>query len=190
MVTTLKQICSDAHDERSVEGSRCGCRWRGQRDWPYVEHGRVTFHSVHVDVARIASVARRVGVKRLVHISRICADPASPSPYIRSRGEGEAAVQTAFPGVVVIRPAVMFAQDDGFLTEILKLLRILPAYPIFGNGRTRLQPAYADDVATATAQVLRQSKNLILFTNLPGRGSIHMRSWCGSYPVPQDCARC
>ena len=57
-----------------------------------------------------------------------------------------------------IRPAVMFAQDDGFLTTILKLLRTLPAYPIFGNGRTRLQPAYADDVATATAQVLRQSK--------------------------------
>jgi uncharacterized protein YbjT (DUF2867 family) len=101
----------------------------------YVEHGRDTFHSVHVEAAaRIASVARRVGVKRLVHISGIGADPASPSPYIRSRGEGEAAVQTAFPGVVVIRPAVMFAQDDGFLTTILKLLRTLPAYPIFGNG--------------------------------------------------------
>jgi len=52
----------------------------------------------------------------------------------------------------------MFAQDDGFLTTILKLLRTLPAYPIFGNGRTRLQPVYADDVAAAITQVLRQSK--------------------------------
>jgi uncharacterized protein YbjT (DUF2867 family) len=69
--------------------------------------------------ARIASVARRVGAKRLVHLSGIGADAASPSPYIRSRGEGEAAVQTAFPGVVIIRPAVMFASDGSFLTTII-----------------------------------------------------------------------
>jgi uncharacterized protein YbjT (DUF2867 family) len=78
--------------------------------------------------------------------------------YIRSRGEGEAAVQTAFPGAVIVRPAVMFAPDDAFLTAILRLLRSLPAYPIFGDGRTRLQPVHADDVAAAIAQILRQSQ--------------------------------
>src|SRR3984893_1824672 len=59
---------------------------------------------------------------------------------------------------VIIRPAVMFASDDGFLTTILRLLRVLPTYPIFGDGRTRLQPAYADDVAAAITTLLRQSK--------------------------------
>src|SRR5204863_8555594 len=78
--------------------------------------------------------------------------------YIRSRGEGEAAVQTAFPGAVIVRPAAMFAPDDAFLTTILRLLRSLPAYPIFGDGRTRLQPVYVEDVSTAIAQILRQSQ--------------------------------
>ena len=73
-------------------------------------------------------------------------------------GHVEAAVQAAFPGAVIIRPAVMFASDDRFLTTILRLLRVLPAYPIFGDGRTRLQPTYAGDVAKAISQVLRQSK--------------------------------
>ena len=154
----VKQIAANAHDERSVEAAISGADGVVNAISLYVEHGRETFHSVHVEAAtRIASVARRVGVKRLVHISGIGADAASPSPYIRSRGEGEAAVQTAFPGAVIIRPAVMFARNDGFLTTILRLLR-LPAYPIFGDGRTRLQPAYADDVAAAITQVLRQSK--------------------------------
>jgi uncharacterized protein YbjT (DUF2867 family) len=52
----------------------------------------------------------------------------------------------------------MFAPDDAFLTTILRLLRSLPTYPIFGDGRTRLQPVYADDVAAAIAQILRQSQ--------------------------------
>jgi uncharacterized protein YbjT (DUF2867 family) len=68
------------------------------------------------------------------------------------------AVQTAFPSAVIVRPAVIFAPDDEFLTTILRLLRSLPAYPIFGNGRTRLQPVYVDDVAAAIAQILRQGQ--------------------------------
>lgn len=155
----VKQIAADAHDERSVEAAVAGADGVVNAISLYVEHGSDTFHSVHVETAaRIASVARRVGAKRFVHLSGIGADATSPSPYIRSRGEGEAAVQAAFPGAVIIRPAAMFASDDGFLTTILRLLRVLPAYPIFGDGRTRLQPAYADDVAAAITHVLRQNK--------------------------------
>jgi uncharacterized protein YbjT (DUF2867 family) len=155
----VKQIAADARDERSVEAAVAGADGVVNAISLYVEHGNDTFHSVHVEAAtRIAMVARRVGAKRLIHISGIGADAASPSPYIRSRGEGEAAVQAAFPGAAIIRPAVMFARDDGFLTTILRLLRVLPAYPIFGDGRTRLQPVYADDVAAAITQLLRQSK--------------------------------
>ena len=155
----VEQIAVDAHDERSVEAAVAGADGVVNAISLYVEHGSDTYHSVHVEAAaRIASVARRVGAKRLVHLSGIGADAASSSPYIRSRGEGEAAVQSAFPGAVIIRPAVMFASDDGFLTAILRLLRSLPVYPIFGDGRTRLQPAYADDVAAAITKVLQQSK--------------------------------
>ena len=155
----LEQIAANANDEHSVEAAVLGADGVVNAISLYVEHGPDTFHSVHVEAAaRIARGARRAGTKRFVHLSGIGADAGSPSPYIRSRGEGEAAVRTAFPGAVIIRPAVMFAPDDAFLTTILRLLRSLPAYPMFGDGRTRLQPAYADDVATAIAEVVRQSK--------------------------------
>jgi uncharacterized protein YbjT (DUF2867 family) len=155
----VEQVIADAHDERSVEAAVAGADGVVNAISLYAEHGGDTFHSVHVEAAaRIARVARRAGTKRFVHLSGIGADPASPSPYIRNRGEGEAAVQAAFPGAVVIRPAVMFAPDDAFLTTILGLLRTLPAYPLFGDGRTRLQPVYVDDVAAAIAQVLRQTQ--------------------------------
>jgi uncharacterized protein YbjT (DUF2867 family) len=156
----IEQIAADANDERSVAAAVAGADGVVNAISLYVEHGSDTFHSVHVETAaKIARAARRAGIRRFVHVSGISADTASPSPYIRSRGEGEAAVQNAFPGAVIVRPAVMFAPDDAFLTTILRLLRSMPAYPIFGDGRTRLQPAYVDDVAAAIAQILRQSQN-------------------------------
>jgi uncharacterized protein YbjT (DUF2867 family) len=156
----IEQILADARDERSVEAAVAGADGVVNAISLYVEHGRDTFQSVHVETAaRIARTARRAGIRRLAHVSGISADTASPSPYIRSRGEGEVAVQTAFPGAVIVRPAVMFASDDAFLTTLLRLLRSLPAYPIFGDGKTRLQPVYVDDVAAAIAQILQQSQN-------------------------------
>jgi uncharacterized protein YbjT (DUF2867 family) len=155
----IEQIAADAHDERSVAAAVAGADGVVNAISLYVQHGSDTFHSVHVEAAgNIARAARQAGIRRFVHVSGIGANTASPSPYIRSRGEGEAAVQTAFPGAVIVRPAVMFAADDAFLATILRLLRSLPAYPIFGAGRTRLQPVYADDVAAAIARILRQSQ--------------------------------
>jgi uncharacterized protein YbjT (DUF2867 family) len=165
----IEQIAVDAHDERSVEAAVIGADGVVNAISLYVEHGRDTFHSVHVETAaKIARAARQAGVRRFVHLSGIGANTASPSPYIRSRGEGEAGVHTAFPGAVIVRPAVMFAADDAFLTTILRLLRSLPTYPIFGDGRTRLQPVYVDDVATAIAQILRQSEKLYPVYELGG----------------------
>jgi uncharacterized protein YbjT (DUF2867 family) len=155
----MERIAADVHDERSVDAAIAGADSVVNAVSLYVERGSRTFRSVHVQAAaQVAGAARRAGVKRLVHVSGIGADPVSSSPYIRSRGEGEVAVQAAFPGAIIVRPAVMFGPDDGFLTMILKLLRMLPAYPMFGDGRAKLQPAYADDVAAAISQVLRQDE--------------------------------
>src|ERR1044071_6881185 len=122
----------------------------------YVERGRDTFQSVHVNAAeRVARVERETGVEKLLHISGMSADARSMSPYIRSRGQGEAAVLRAFPSATVFRPAVMFGSGDAFLTPLLLMLRRLPVFPMFGDGGTRVQPAYVEDVGEASARVLQ-----------------------------------
>ena len=106
----------------------------------YLERGREAFHSVHVESAqRVAAQTQRSGVKRLVHVSGIGADPHSQSLYIRKRGEGELAVRQASADAILIRPAVMFGPDDAFLTAILNLLSRLPFFPMIGNGQMQLR---------------------------------------------------
>jgi uncharacterized protein YbjT (DUF2867 family) len=155
----LRAVGADIRDQRTVADALADAYGAVNAVSLYVEHGRETFHSVHVEAAkRVAILARRAGVERLVHVSGIGADAASPSLYIRKRGEGELAVQAAFADVILFRPAVMFGPDDAFLTTILELLRRLPIYPMFGRGRTRLQPAYVEDVAEAIARALQRTQ--------------------------------
>jgi uncharacterized protein YbjT (DUF2867 family) len=138
-------------DSRGRQRRICS-RERGE---PLCRAGNQTFHSVHVEAAeRLARHAREADVERLVHVSGIGADPASPSPYIRSRGEGEHAVRAAFPEAVIIRSAVMFGPDDAFLMSLTELLRKLPLFAVFGGGDTRLQPAYVEDIGEVIARII------------------------------------
>ena len=147
----------DIHDAASVARCVAGAQAVVNAVSLYVEHGRETFRSVHVTAAgRVAQLAREAGVDRLVHVSGIGADAASPSLYIRSRGQGDQAVRSAFPAATLIRPCVMFGPDDAFLTTVLNLLRRLPVYPMFGHGATRLQPVHVEDVAEAIARVVER----------------------------------
>src|SRR5262249_17452418 len=105
----LRSIEADLHDGRSVADALAGAYGVVNTVSLYVERGKETFHSVHVESAQqLAIQARRAGVQRLVHVSGIGADPGSPSLYIRKRGEGELAVRAAFSDATIVRPAVMF----------------------------------------------------------------------------------
>jgi uncharacterized protein YbjT (DUF2867 family) len=151
-------VAADLHDEAAVAAALAGAHGAVNAVSLYVETGRTSFEAVHVDgAARLARHAREAGVERLVHVSGIGSDPDSTAPYIRARGRGELAVTEAFGAATLVRPSVMFGPDDAFLTRLVKLVRTLPVYPMFGSGQTRLQPVYVDDVADAIARVLDRS---------------------------------
>src|SRR6202023_2814769 len=149
----LQSVEANIQDERSVADALAGAYGVVNAVSLYLERGQETFHSVHVESAqRVAAQALRAGAERLFRVSGIGADARSPSLYLRKRGEGELAVRAAFADALFVRPAVMFGPDDAFLTTILRLLRQLPIYPMFGRGLTRLRPAYVEEVADATGR--------------------------------------
>jgi hypothetical protein len=125
----------------------------------YVECGSDKFHSAHVETAaRIASVARRVGPNGWFTYQ----ESALTRPRLRPIFEVAAkARRPCRPRSLAWSSSAQrwcLRRTTAFSRQILRLLRVLPAYPIFGDGRTRLQPAYADDVAAAITQVLRRNK--------------------------------
>jgi uncharacterized protein YbjT (DUF2867 family) len=109
-----------------------------------------SLHAVHVEGAKnVAEAARDAGAQSLVHVSAIGADVNSESVYGRTKGEGELAVRSAFPGATIIRPSLVFGPEDNLTNRLAGLAR-LPVLPVIAAER-RFQPVYVKDVAKAIA---------------------------------------
>jgi NADH dehydrogenase len=102
------------------------------------------------NAARAASAA---GAGAFVQISAIGADEGSPSAYGRSKGMGERLVREAFADATVLRPSLVFGQEDAFTNRFAGIAAMAPVVPVLKGG-TRIQPVFVADVAAAVVKAL------------------------------------
>ena len=102
---------------------------------------------------RVARAAAAAGVRDLVHVSAIGADPGAESLYAASKGEGEGLVRAAFPRAVILRPSIVFGPEDQFFNKFGAMAAWLPFLPVI-SGQTKFQPVYVGDVADAIMAAL------------------------------------
>ncbi|MBL4613350.1 MAG: complex I NDUFA9 subunit family protein [Magnetovibrio sp.] len=110
--------------------------------------GRNTFQRAHVEGAgNVAKAAKAAGVKSLVQISSLAADPDSKSDYARTKSAGENSVLDAFPEAVILRPSIIIGPEDGFMNMFAKIARWSPVVPIIGGS---ILPKFKMEAGTGT----------------------------------------
>ena len=127
-------------------------------------HGdRHTFDKVHVQLPRqIAHACVQAGVNRMLHVSALGADQHGPSLYQRSKAQGEAALQSEVVHglqLTVLRPSVVFAEDDAFIQLFARLQSVAPVVPLAG-AETRFQPVWVQDVVQALVYSLMHRETI------------------------------
>jgi uncharacterized protein YbjT (DUF2867 family) len=109
------------------------------------------FRRVMVEGTRdLLAAARDADVGRFVLMSALGTSEQTKSlvPYYGAKWAMEELVRGSGVPYVVFRPSFVFARDGGILPTFVKLARLSPVTPITGNGRQRIQPIWADDLAT------------------------------------------
>src|SRR5471030_299235 len=123
---------------------------QGKRGDPYGPQ----FAKAHVELpSKIVAACQAKGVRRLIHMSALGADPKGPSMYLRSKGDGEKAVRESNLATTIFRPSVVFGPEDNFLNQFAFLERIFPVIPL-ACSQAKFQPVFVGDVAKAFANVL------------------------------------
>lgn len=162
----LNLLDADVHDDRALEGliseADAVINLAGiLHSRPGKPYGP-DFARVHVELPRrIAATCRKLGVRRLLHVSALGASANGASGYQRSKAAGEAAIWEEFQSYpdgacTIFRPSVVFGPDDNFMNRFARLARWLPIIPL-ACSKSRLQPVYVGDVADAISQALVNS---------------------------------
>ena len=145
IVPMYASLAHEATIARAVEGAELVVNLIGI----LAERRRGDFQRIQAEGAgRIASLAAAAGVSRLVQVSAIGADAASPSVYAQTKAAGEAAVLAAMPAATVLRPSLVFGAEDQFFNRFGAMAQVLPFMPVIA-GDTKMQPVYVGDVAEA-----------------------------------------
>jgi NADH dehydrogenase len=115
--------------------------------WVRFDHKRFTHEQAVRNTFTLFEAAKRAGVRRIVHVSITNADAASDLPYFRGKGQIEDFLRRLGVAHSIVRPAVLFGDNAILLNNIAWMLRRLPVFAIFGDGRYRLEPIHVDDLA-------------------------------------------
>ena len=154
VVGQVEPVLCNIRDDASVEKVMAGADAVVNCVGILLEQGKNKFDAVQSEgAARIARLAAKNGISKMVHVSAIGADADSDSDYARSKALGEAGVLEHMPQAVILRPSIIFGTEDQFFNRFAAMTKLGPVLPVVGAD-TKFQPVYVDDVAQAAEKAL------------------------------------
>ena len=116
-----------------------------------------SFKDVHsLAVANLVKICEKIKIKKLIHISAIGVDKKTQSSYAKTKYHGEKAVEK-FGNSCIIRPSIIFGDEDNFINFFAKTAKNSPFLPLIGGGQTLFQPIWVKDTADIIIKVLESN---------------------------------
>ncbi len=110
------------------------------------EKKKSSFQNIHVNFpSLLASICKKKNIDQFIHISALGVENAKDSKYALSKFDGEKIVKKNFENTTILKPSIVYSQDDNFSTRFLSLLSLFPAFPIFENPK--FSPIHCKDLA-------------------------------------------
>ena len=151
-----------------------------------------SIEAIHAATPRaLFEACAKAGVKRVIQISAISAEPAAGTAYATTKRAADDFLATTDLDWVILRPSLVYAQGAYGGTALLRATAALPfILPVIGKGEQRFQPIHvADLVATILAILERPALRRIVIdpvgpeTLTMRRILVDLRRWLGFPPA-------
>jgi len=132
----LRDVCTDAVAVLHLAGILIPTKSEG-------------YEAANVDTTRAIAAAAAAGrAAKLILVSAVGADPASPNAYYRSKGRAEEVTRGSGLPYTILRSPLLLACDS-IGSHVLAREARAPFVPLLGGGANLEQPADARDLAEA-----------------------------------------
>lgn len=125
--------------------------------WIRFPHGGTTFDDAVRHSRALIDAAHDSGVGRVVHVSIANPSHASPLGYYRGKAAVEDIVASSSLACTILRPTVIFGDEDILINNIAWFVRHAPIFVVPGDGRYGLRPIYVEDMAQLMADAAEDS---------------------------------
>ncbi len=106
-----------------------------------------SFDNIHSNFPkRLAEICKTKKIK-FIHLSALGIEKATNSQYAKSKIKGENHIKNILPDAIIVKPSLVYSQDDNFSTRFLGILSLAPIFPIYYEGKTKFTPIHASDLA-------------------------------------------
>jgi uncharacterized protein YbjT (DUF2867 family) len=130
--------------------------------WVRFNHRRFSHHQAVANTKVMFQAAKEAGVRRILHVSITNPDNNSDLSYFRGKAEIEESLKALGVSYCILRPAVLFGEEDILINNIAWSLRHFPVFGIFGAGDYKLQPIYVGDLAAAVVERAGSERNEVV----------------------------
>lgn len=152
----------DFHNPRELARNMADATVFYNTYWVRFAYGEVDHKKAVENTRLLIRAAEEAGVKRIVHISITNPSSDSPLPYFKGKAKVEDAIRSSSLSYAILRPAVVFGEEDILINNIAWLLRRFPVFAIPGKGDYGLQPIFVEDLAGLAVESGHSRENLVV----------------------------
>tara|TARA_Y100000590_G_scaffold464687_1_gene634757 strand:- start:1472 stop:2434 length:963 start_codon:yes stop_codon:yes gene_type:complete len=119
------------------------------------DKNKFSFNNIHCLLPKkLAELAKKNNLKQFIHLSALGIEDAKNSKYALSKLNGEIEIKNAFENYVILKPSIVYSIDDKFTTKLMSMLKLLPIFPIYYEGKTIFYPIHVTDMCEIIEKVI------------------------------------
>lgn len=130
--------------------------------WVRFARGNVRYDAAVENTGTLIRAAEQAGVRRIVHVSITNPSLESPFAYFRGKAQIEKMITESSLSYSILRPTVIFGDEDILINNVAWLLRRLRVFGVPGDGKARLQPIFVEDLAELMAAAGQSATNEVI----------------------------